>query len=127
MALLYTDSISLVCANVQLAKQWWIGIFDCKETKVPADWDCPLPSDVALKLPGADAPAILLCDRDEVQRAGYERPNGRSIIFCTHLEKAYEYLHARGAAAGPILDSGGTQFFEVRDPEANTIEICKEP
>jgi hypothetical protein len=100
---------------------------DCKETRVPVDWDCPLPSDVALKLPGAAEPAILLCGKEEVRRAGYERPNGRSLVFCTNLQKAHEYLHSRGAAAGPIQDGGGTQFFEVRDPEGNTIEICKEP
>lgn len=123
----YTDSLSLCCTSVQLAKQWWIATFDCKETKVPADWDCPLPSDVALKLPGADEPAILLCDRDEVQRAGYDRPNDRPMVFCTNLKKAHEYLYGRGAAAGPIQDSGDTQFFEGRDLEGNTIEICEEP
>ena len=28
---------------------------------------------------------------------------------------------------GPIQPGGGTEFFEVRDPEGNSIEICKEP
>jgi hypothetical protein len=49
------------------------------------------------------------------------------IIFCSKLKKAHEYLRGRGAAAGPIQDSGGAEFFEVRDPEGNVIEICKEP
>ena len=127
MALFCTDSISLCCTNVQLAKQWWIGTFDCKEMRVPPDWDCQLPSDVALTLRGTDEPAILLCDRDEVQRARYERLNERPIIFCTNLKKAHEYLHGRGGAVGPIQDAGGTQFFELRDLEGNTIEICEEP
>ena len=127
MALFYTDSLSLCCTNVQLEKQWWIATFDCKETKVPADWDCPLPSDLALKLPGGDEPTILLSNTAEIQSAGYERPNDRPLVFCTNLKKAHEYLHDRGAAAGPIQNGGGTQFFEVRDPEGNTIEICQEP
>ena len=127
MALFYTDSLSLACSNVQAEKQWWITAFGAKETKVPADWDCPLTSDVALKLPGADQPAILLSDRGEIERAGYDRQNDHPLVFCSDLKKAYEYLSGRNVTAGPIQDSGGTQFFEVRDAEGNTIEICKEP
>lgn len=127
MALFYTDSLSLICTNIDLEKRWWIAAFDCAEAKVPRDWDDSLPSDVALRLPGADAPTILLSDRTEVQRAGCERQNDHAIVFCTNVKKAHEYLRAREAAAGPIQDGGGTQFFEVRDPEGNVIEVCKEP
>lgn len=127
MALFYTDFLSLCCRDTQAEKQWWIGAFDCKEADVPVDWDCPLPSDVALKVPGAVGPTILLYDSGEVQRAAYERRNDHPIVFCTNLKKAHEYLRGRGALAGPIQDGGGTQFFEVRDPEGNVIEICKEP
>lgn len=28
---------------------------------------------------------------------------------------------------GAIQEAGGTQFFEVRDPEGNVVEICEEP
>jgi catechol 2,3-dioxygenase-like lactoylglutathione lyase family enzyme len=94
---------------------------------VPADWDEPLPSDVALKLPGHDEPVIVLIDRAEVQRAGLALPTDRPILFCGKVERAHEYLEGRGASPGPIQDGGGTQFFEVRDPEGNVIEICKEP
>lgn len=127
MALFYTDSLSLVCANVDVEKQWWIAAFDCKEAMVPKDWDCPLPSDVALKLPGADTPAVLLSDRTEVQQAGYERQSDHTILFCTNVKKAHEYLRVRHATPGPIQEAGGTQFFEVHDPDGNVIEICKEP
>ena len=127
MALFYTDFLSLACSNVQTEKQWWITVFDAKETKVPVDWDCPLPSDVALKLPGADQPTIVLSDRAEIERAGYDRQNDHPLVFCSNLKKAHEYLRGRNATAGPIQDGGGTQFFEVRDPAGNTIEICKEP
>jgi len=43
-----TGSIVMVCSNVDLAKQWWMKVFDCKQGAVPQDWDDTLPSDVAL-------------------------------------------------------------------------------
>ena len=111
-----------------MEKQWWIATFDCKQVSVPEEWDFPLPSDVALRLPGSDEPAILLCDREEVRRAGYDRPNEHSVIFCSNLIKGLDFLRSRGTDANPIQqDGGGTEFFEVRDPEGNIIEICKEP
>jgi len=127
VALFYTDSLALVCANVDVEKQWWIGAFDCKEVKVPKDWDCALPSDVALQLPGADAPTVLLSARAEVQQAGYDRQNDHATVFCTKVKKAHEYLRAKNVAPGPIQEAGGTEFFEVHDPDGNVIEICKEP
>ena len=127
MSLFWTDSIGLCYRHLAEAKKFWIEVFDCKPVKVPSDWDYPLPSDVALTLPGADTPAILLNDWAEVERAGFERPNGRPILFCNNLKKAHQHLTAKSAAPGPIQDGGGTQFFEVVDPEGTVIEICKEP
>jgi hypothetical protein len=127
MPLLWADSVALSYSNLAVAKKWWIEPFDCKETKVPPDWDCSLPSDVALRLPGHDLPTILLSDWTEVRNAGYKRSNDRPIIFCNKLTKAQEYFRRRGGATGPIQDGGGTEFFEVRDPEGNVIEICREP
>ena len=127
MTLFWTDSVALSCLNVAAEKQFWIEAFNCKPAKVPLNWDHSLPSDVALKLPGDDEPTILLSDRMEVEREGFERPNGRPIIFCNKLKKAHEYLFARGSVPGPIQESAGTQFFEIVDPEGTVIEICKEP
>ena len=127
MPLFSTDSIVLCCSDVAFCEKWWIDSFGCKRARVPADWDCILPSDVALTLPGQDAPAVLLNDWAEVRKAGYQRSNDRLTIFCSNLKKAHEYLRSRGAAAGAIQENGGTEFFEVRDPEGNVIEICKEP
>ncbi len=93
---------------------------------MPSDWDCVLPSDVALRLSGNDLPTILLSDWMEVRAAGYERSNDHPIIFCTKLTKAYEYLSRRRAAPGLIQHGAGPEFFEVRDPEGNVIEICEE-
>ncbi|MGO9083903.1 MAG: VOC family protein [Candidatus Sulfotelmatobacter sp.] len=128
MALFRTDSIALSYSNVEAAKRWWITAFDCKAVKVPSDWDNPLPSDVALKLPGDDEATILLSDRAEVERAGFDRPSPvASDIFCDKLKKAYEQFSSRGIGPGPIQDGGDMQFFEIRDPEGHLIQICKEP
>jgi hypothetical protein len=62
-------------SNVESAKQWWIDTFGCKVVRVPQQWDNPLPSDVALKLPGDDEPTILLSAKSEVQQARFDRPN----------------------------------------------------
>ena len=122
-----TDSIALSYENVAAAKQWWMNAFDCKAVPVPPDWDDPLPSDVALKFPRNDEPAILLSDRTEVEQAGLDRSSPVvSVIFCNKLKKAYEHLSSRGILVGPIQDGGDTQFFEIRDTEGNLFQICKE-
>jgi len=128
VALFRTDSIILSYSNVEGAKRWWIDAFDCRQVKVPPDWDNPLPSDIALRLPGDAEPTILLNDRAEVQQAGFDRSSPVvPVIFSDKLKKAHEQLSSRGVLAGPIQDNGETQFFEVRDIEGNVIEICKEP
>lgn len=128
MSLFYTDSVTLAYADVEAAKRWWLNAFDCKVVSIPSDWDCPLPSDVALQLPGHDAPAILLNSKAEVEQAGFERPSPlASVIFCNKLKKGYDHLASRGVLAGPIQDGGDTEFFEIRDTEGNVIQICKEP
>jgi hypothetical protein len=128
MSLFYTDSVTLSYSDIEAAKRWWVEAFDCKVTKVPPDWDCPLPSDVALQLPGHSAPTILLCAKAEIEQAGYDRPSSlASVIFCQKLKKGHEQLVSRGVLAGPIQDGGDTQFFEIRDTESNVIQICREP
>jgi hypothetical protein len=127
MSLFWTDSVCLCCRDVAAAKKFWVAIFDCKSAKVPPNRDDPLPSDVALTLPGDDEPTILLNDMKEVETACLERPNGRPIIFCRKIKKAHEYLVAKGSSPGPIQEGGGTEFFEIVGPEGTVIEICKEP
>jgi hypothetical protein len=128
MPLFYTDSVTLAYSEVESAKRWWIDAFGCKVARVPSDWDCPLPSDVALQLPGHDAPTILLNAKAEVEQAGYDRSSSVAcVIFCGKLNKGHEQLTSRGMSVGPIQDGGDTQFFEIRDTEGNVIQICKEP
>lgn len=124
MPLFYGDSITLSYSDIEAAKRWWVEAFDCKVVKVP--WDCSLPSDVALELPGHVAPTILLCAKTEIEEAGYDKPSPLAcVIFCQKLQKGRDELERRGA--GPTEDGGDTQFFEIRDPEGNLIQICKEP
>jgi hypothetical protein len=54
----------------------------------------------------------------EVTKAGFDRQNDHPVLFSSKLNKAHEHLIERGAAPGPIQSGGGTQFFEIRDPEA---------
>jgi hypothetical protein len=128
MPLFYTDSLTLAYSDVESAKRWWTDAFGCKVAKAPSDWDCPLPSDVALQLPGHEAPTILLNAKAEVEQAGYDRPSSSaSVLFCEKLKKGHEQLASRGVLVGPIQDGGDTQFFEIRDTEGNVIQVCKEP
>ena len=124
MGLFSVDSLVMCYSNIEVAKRWWIEVFDCTQVELP-DWDDPLPSDVALKLTGDDEPTILLCDRREVQKAGFERANDHPLIFSGRLKKAHEHLASKGAAPGPI-QMGGKRHFEIRDPEGNVVEICEE-
>ena len=97
--------------------------FGCIQTPAPADWGPPLPSDVVLKLPGCGEPSILLSETGE---AGIEGATDHPILFTNNLRKAEEFLRSRGVVTGPV-QVGGTEFFEVVDPEGNSLEICKEP
>lgn len=127
MALFRTDSVTLSYSNVEAAKQWWINAFACKVVRAPDDWDNSLPSDVALTLPGDDSPTVLLCDKAEALRAGFDRTNPVvSIVFSDKLTKAHDFVCSHGAVAEPIQDGGDMQFFEVRDTEGNLIQVCKE-
>src|SRR5579872_2720410 len=111
MVLFSVDSLVMCYSKLEVAKRWWIEIFDCKQVARP-DWDDPLPSDVALKLTGNDEPTILLCDQRDVEKAGFERANNHPLIFSGRLKKAHEYLASKGAAPGPI-QTGSKQFFEI--------------
>ena len=128
MGLFHTDSVALSYSNVEAAKQWWTGTFGCEVVRVPPDWDNPLPSDVALTLPGDSEPTILLSAQSEVEQARFDRTSPvATVIFCDKLKKAREHLSNRGVLAGPIKDGGDMRFFEIRDTEGHLIEICKEP
>ncbi len=86
------------------------------------------PQMLALILPGDSEPTILLSAQSEVEQARFDRPSPvATVIFCNKLKKAHEHLSSRGVLAGPVQDGGDMQFFEIRDTEGHSIEICKEP
>jgi hypothetical protein len=80
MGLFHADSVVLSYSNVESAKQWWIDTFGCQVVRVPQDWDNPLPSDVALTLPGDSEPTILLNAQSEVEQARFDRPSPVSTV-----------------------------------------------
>ena len=122
----YTDSLVLTYTSVEAAKQWWIDTFGCKVEKVPAEWDNPLASDVALKFPQDKEPTILLCARSEMEQAKLDPPSAVvSTIFCDNLKKAHERL-STCILVGPMQEGGDTQYFEIRDIEGHLIQVCKE-
>ena len=98
MALFRTDSIVVVCSRVEEAKRWWIEKFGCKQVKLPI-WDNPLPSDVALKLPGDAEATVLLSDRAEVASAGLNRSGPVPIIFSEKVKRFVRNLDVIPAVA----------------------------
>ena|SRR6185436_19360325 len=114
-------SISICYSDIQAAR-----CMGSTETRVSQDWDCPLPSDIALKLPMNKEPTILLSDQREALASGYERSNTHTVIFCSNLVRAREWLRDRGAEPGPTRSGAGPDYFEVCDPEGNIIEICQD-
>ncbi len=122
----WTEFIALASTNVLATRDWWVRHFDCKPVPIPSDWDAPLPSDVALQLPGQERATIQLCSQAEVNAAGYTLP-GNPILFTRQAKRAREHLIARGLRPTAIQESGGTPVFEVSDGLGNTIEICEEP
>src|SRR3569833_4627585 len=119
----HTEFIAIACASIEVEKRWWVETFDCRQAPLP-DWDDPCPSDIALKLPGDQEPTILLRARSE---AGGHLQERHPMLFCRNVRKAIEYFAKRGIPASELRDGGGVDYFEVRDPEGNVIEICEEP
>ncbi len=127
MPLFWTEFVGICCSDPEAEKRWWISSFACQECPVPEDWDDSLASDVALCLPGNEAPTILLRDRRHVLAFGGSVEDERALVFCSHIRKARGFLQERGVPMGPTQAVGGAEFFEIRDPEGREIEIRTEP
>jgi hypothetical protein len=88
------------------------------------EWDEVLPSDIALRFPGAEQPVIAISDRREAEQAGRTGPNEIQRLWTPDLDRAREDISAHGVAPGPI-EGGRVRCFKVNDPEGNVIEICE--
>lgn len=120
MSLFYFDAVTMSCHDQQVTASWWERVFDCRRAPVPDYWD-ESEDCVALLFPGMAEPTICLSPkaRDKNQ---YPVP----IIFSDNINKAHQKLTERGIAVGPV-QGDAPKFFEIRDPEGNTIEVSEEP
>ena len=91
---------------------------------------------------GVKAVNVELDDGDDCLALGFDDesclfvigPKGKSSgeltarLFTSRLNKARDYLLARGVFVGELQqDAQGTRFFGTRDLEGNPIEISEEP
>ena len=98
--------------NLDAGIAWWNRIFGAERVPLP-EWDDPLPSDVALKLPDEEEPHILL---QAFHEAGEITGQTHPLVFTGNIE----------AALGNIgSDAGGAKFFDVRDLKGQSIEVCE--
>lgn len=67
-------------------------------------------------------------DGGEEMRLGPHDPlslGSTVMLYSRRLRRAREVLCERGVEVGPLeVDRQGTSYFEFRDPEGNTIEVC---
>ena len=120
-----TDSIYIVYASPEIAVAWWHKVFNA-ETTEPGEMDDPLPGDIALRL-DYELPCIFISHLDQVRASGLERStDSHPVVTSTNLGKAHAHCKTVGAHPGPIQSSVGPRFFNLTDPEGNTIEICEE-
>ena len=127
MPLFWTESIALCYSDVIAAKRWWMRSFGCKDANVPADWDCSLPSDVALQLPGFDVPTILLGDWSEVRNAKYERSNDHPILFCRNLAKRESTSSAKVPCRGRCCRAAALSSSKSVTPKATSSRFVANP
>lgn len=60
--------------------------------------------------------------------SGASAENRHVVFFAKNLDKAHQWLAARGVLVEPITsDSGRNRLFRFHDLEGNTIEVCVEP
>lgn len=120
MASFWADAVNAYYADVAGAKRWWIETFHCVEVPVPKFWDETPAGSVALRFAHAEEPSICLMP----QSAKLDSYQSVPVIFTDQLKKAHELLTGRGVPTNPIQGDGSHDYFEIRDPENQVIEIC---
>lgn len=119
MKLFTEDSIVVSVRNLATARAWYEEKLDCKFVGMGEDDLGPV---ALLKFKGEPEPTIYMAEPRPGEGRG-ERP----ILFTGNVAKAHDTLSSRGIWVGPIqTDRSGLDFFEFRDCDGNSIEVCKE-
>jgi predicted enzyme related to lactoylglutathione lyase len=117
---LFFGWITVAANDLEAAARWYAEKFDLKNsgfTEEDGSRFCELTSGREME------PKIVLWQK-ESDEAEPDRP----ILNTVNAVKAREWLLARQVNVGPVeTDRQGTHYFEMRDSEGNTVEICEEP
>lgn len=119
-ALFHADSIVVPCHTLQFAADWWEKAFGCLRVPIPSNWDEESRDCFALQFPEDTEPAICLSPKARDTNS-YPVP----VVFTSNIGKAHKALLERGLLAGPI-QGDDPKYFELTDPEGNTVEVCAE-
>jgi len=118
---LFFGWITVAANDLEAAARWYVEKFELKNsgfTEEDGSRFCELTAgDYDME------PKIVLCQK-ESDEAEPDKP----ILNTANAAKAREWLLARNVSVGPVeTDRQGTHYFEMRDNEGNTVEICEEP
>lgn len=116
---LFRGAIYIGVRDRESAIAWYKEKFDISQTRYPMAEDM---SDTSL----VSRNGKLYVEIGKPNAANAQR-GFVPLIYVRNIQKARDWLSARNVSAGPIATDGQTQYFEIRDPENNMIEICKEP
>jgi catechol 2,3-dioxygenase-like lactoylglutathione lyase family enzyme len=116
------DNCAVDVRNLRVAFEWYKEKLELREAQNDREEDSGRPF---ADLHASDDDTFLSLVELE---PGASVENRHIIFYAKNLEKAHEWLAARGVPVGPTTtDSGGNRFFRFQDLEGNTIEVCIEP
>jgi catechol 2,3-dioxygenase-like lactoylglutathione lyase family enzyme len=117
-----SDNCAVDVRNLAEARAWYKEKLELREANNDREDDSGRPfADLCVS---NDATFISLVELEP----GGAQEHRHVIFYAKNLEKAHEWIAARGVAVAPTTtDSGGNRFFRFQDLEGNTIEVCIEP
>jgi len=120
VAVIYSNGASnyIGAADIAATTAWYIEKLDLR--KVDVDLDDP-----------ENCVALGFAKDDYALCIGPGDGSGSELsprLNCSNAKKAKDFLSSRGVIVGDVQQDGqGTHYFEMRDLEGNSIEICEEP
>lgn len=109
---LFTGSIYVMVRDQAAAVSWYKETFGLRESPEPIDEEI---GDIQLQSANEDLVVIM---------GAQPGPDETPMLRARNLVKAREWLIARTVKVSEIqTDRQGTQYFEMRDPADNMIEI----